>query len=49
MSPWRVAVIAVDAVIGVGIVLGIWLNIRRTKAVKAHPELYKTGKNKKVN
>jgi beta-glucosidase len=41
MSPWRVAVIAVDIVIAILIVLGIIWNIRRTKDAKLHPENYK--------
>lgn len=46
MAPWRVAVIAVDAIIALGILLGIVANVRRTKDNKNHPEKYKPAKKK---
>lgn len=46
MSPWRVAVIAVDVVIGLGILCGVIVNILRTQDAKAHPERYKRKKKK---
>ncbi len=46
MSPWRIGVIAMDAVIGLGIVLGVVANVRRTKDAKEHPEQYKSKANK---
>lgn len=45
MSPWRIAVIALDILIAIGICLGIFVNISRTKDYKLHPENYK-GKKK---
>ena len=47
MSPWRIGVIALDVVIGLGFVLGVIANVRRTKHAKAHPELYKSKADKK--
>ena len=44
MSPWRVAVIAVDVVIGLGIAVGVVANVRRTQDAKAHPEKYRSKK-----
>ncbi len=44
MSPWRMGVIAVDVVIGLGILLGIVANVRRTRDAKRHPENYKSKK-----
>ncbi len=41
MSPWRMAVIAVDIVIVLGAILGVVAIIRRTKDEKEHPENYK--------
>ena len=46
MAPWRVAVIAVDLVIALGVVVGIIANIRRAKDNKRHPEKYKPAKKK---
>lgn len=46
MSPWRVAVIAVDVVIGLGILGGVIANILRTQDAKAHPKRYKSKKKK---
>lgn len=46
MAPWRVAVIVVDAIIALGILLGIVANVRRTKDNKNHPEKYKPAKKK---
>ena len=48
MSPWRVAVIALDVVIGLGIVVGVIANVRRTQDAKAHPERYKSKANKQA-
>lgn len=47
MSPWRMGVIAIDAVIALGILAGIYINVKRTKDVKANPEKYARGKAKK--
>ena len=44
MSPWRVAVVAVDVVIAVLIVLGIFAMVRRTKDEKMNPDKYKRKK-----
>lgn len=46
MSPWRVGVIALDAVIALGILLGITAIIRRSKEEKAHPELFRPSRKK---
>ena len=46
MSPWRVAVIAVDVVIGLGILGGVIANILRTQDAKAHPKRHKSKKKK---
>ena len=46
MSPWRVGVIALDVVIGLGVIAGIIVNLRRTKDAKEHPELYKSKQKK---
>ena len=46
MAPRRVAVILVDAIIALGILLGIVANVRRTKDNKNHPEKYKPAKKK---
>lgn len=48
MSPWRVAVVALDVVIGLGILFGVFVNIKRTRDAKLHPENYKT-KGPKMN
>ncbi|MCD7735153.1 MAG: glycoside hydrolase family 3 C-terminal domain-containing protein [Clostridiales bacterium] len=45
MSPWRVAMISVDVVVGLAVLWGIVVNVRRTKDAKAHPECYKSKKN----
>lgn len=42
MSPWRMAVVAVDVVLGLGIILGIVANVRRTQDEKKNPERYKS-------
>ena len=47
MSPWRMGVIAIDAVIALGILAGIYVNVKRTKDTKANPEKYSWGKAKK--
>lgn len=46
MAPWRMAVVAVDVVIALGIALGIVANIRRAKDNKRNPEKYKPAKKK---
>lgn len=40
-SPWRLLVYVIDVVILLGILFGIYANVKRTKKVKANPELYK--------
>lgn len=46
MAPWRMAVVAVDIVIALGVVVGIIANIRRAKDNKRYPENYKPAKKK---
>lgn len=46
MSPWRMGVIAVDVVIGLGVVLGVIAIARRARNEKLHPEQYKAKKTK---
>ncbi|HJA66447.1 glycosyl hydrolase family 3 [Lachnoclostridium sp. An169] len=46
MSPWRIAVIAVDIVIGLGTLWGIAVMIIRSKDAKKNPERYKKSKKK---
>ena len=46
MSPWRIAVIAVDIVIGLGTLWGIAVMVIRSKDAKKNPERYKKSKKK---
>lgn len=46
ISPWRMAVYAVDAIIALGVLLGIWAMVSRTKDEKKNPDRYV---NKKEN
>lgn len=46
MSPWRVGVIALDAVIALGILPGITAIFRRSKEEKEHSELFRPSINK---
>ena len=47
MSPWRIAVIAVDVVIGCIILFGIYRMVARTKDEKKNPDRYKKSKKAK--
>lgn len=47
MSPWRIAVIAVDVVIGCIILFGIYRMVARTKDEKRNPDRYKKSKKAK--
>lgn len=47
-SPWKIWLAAGDTIIGLFIVIMIVVMVRRTKDSKAHPELYKPLKKKKV-
>lgn len=46
MSPWRMGVIALDVVIGLGILLGIAAILRRAREEKEHPERFRPSRKK---
>ena len=48
MSPWQIGLLINNIVVGLLLLGGVLLMIRRTKKVKAHPELYKSRKTKKA-